>query len=196
MRKLILQMQLSIDGFAAAGNGNGSWMVWNYGDNWTWDTALQAYHTTLMASADEILLSRKMAEEGFISHWENMAANTANPQSVFAGHIRDARKVVFTHTLQASRWPNTILAQGDLVTEVNTRKQQPGDNILVFGGVAFVSALIAARLIDEYHLIINPTAIGNGMPIFDQLQGMLGLSLIKATAYPCGIVVLQYRYTD
>ncbi|NML36925.1 dihydrofolate reductase family protein [Chitinophaga sp. G-6-1-13] len=194
MRKLILQMQLSIDGFAAAANGSGSWMVWSYGDDWTWDPALQADHTALIASADEILLSRKMAEEGFIGHWEKMAANTANPQSVFAGHIRDARKVVFTHTLKESGWPNTILATGDLTEEVKALKKQPGKNMIVFGGVSFVSALIAAGLIDEYHLIINPAAIGRGMPVFDKVQGILGLSLVNATAYPSGMVVLQYRY--
>lgn len=194
MRKLILEMQLSIDGFAAAADGSGSWMVWSYGDNWTWDPALQAYHTQLIASADEILLSRKMAEEGFIGHWEKMAANTPNPQSVFAGHIRDARKVVFTHTLTQSDWPNTVLAKGDLEEEVKALKKQPGKNLIVFGGVSFVSALIAAGLIDEYHLIINPAAIGRGMPIFDKVQHILGLSLVNATAYASGIVVLQYRY--
>lgn len=194
MRKLILQMQLSVDGFAAALNGSGSWMIWNYGDDWTWDPALQAYHTGLIAAADEILLSRKMAEEGFVSHWEKIAANTANPQSVFAGHIRDARKVVFTHTLGQSSWPNTVLAKGDLTEEVKALKKQPGKNLMVFGGVSFVSSLIAAGLIDEYHLIINPAAIGRGMPVFNMVRGILGLSLINATAYACGIVVLQYRY--
>lgn len=194
MRKLILEMQLSVDGFAADPDGNGSWMVWNYGEEWTWDPALQAYHTALIASADEILLSRKMAEEGFIGHWERMAANVANPQSVFAGQIRDARKVVFTHTLDQPRWPNTVLAKGDLAEEVKALKRQQGKNLIVFGGVSFVSALIAAGLIDEYHLIINPSVIGRGMPIFDKVQEILGLSLVSATTYACGITVLHYRY--
>ncbi|MGN7820142.1 dihydrofolate reductase family protein [Chitinophaga sp. 22536] len=194
MRKLILQMQLSVDGFAAAADGSGSWMIWSYGDNWTWDPALQDYHTALIASADEILLSRKMAEEGFIGHWEKMAGQVNNPQAVFAGHIRDAGKVVFTHTLDQSNWPNTVLAKGDLTAEVKALKKKQGKNMIVFGGVSFVSALIAAGLIDEYHLIINPAAIGRGMPVFDKVQGVLGLSLVNATAYPSGIVVLQYRY--
>lgn len=194
MRKLILQIQLSVDGFAAATDGSGSWMVWNYGEEWTWDPALQAYHTALIATADDVLLSRKMAEEGFIGHWERMADNTANPQSVFAGHIRDARKVVFTHTLDRSDWPNTVLATGDLTEEVTALKRQQGKNLIVFGGVSFVSALIAARLIDEYHLIINPAIIGRGMPVFDKVKDILGLSLVSATAYPSGITVLHYRY--
>lgn len=155
-------------------------MVWNYGEAWTWDPALQAYHTALIATADDVLLSRKMAEEGFIGHWERMAANTANPQSVFAGHIRDARKVVFTHTLDRVDWPNTVLATGDLIEEVNALKRQQGKNLIVFGGVSFVAALISAGLIDEYHLIINPAVIGRGMPIFDKVKAVLGLSLVVA----------------
>jgi hypothetical protein len=67
MRKLKLAMQVSIDGFGFASDGNGdpSWMLSCWAENWTWDEALRRYHTDLTTSSDCILLSRKMAEEGF-----------------------------------------------------------------------------------------------------------------------------------
>lgn len=183
-------MQLSVDGFVSSANDKSSdWMVWDFGENWTWDKDLQEYHTSLTASIDCVLLSRKMAEGGFIDHWADMAVNTNNPQSAFAKNITNARKIVVTQKLERSRWNNTELAKGDLVTEVNKLKAQGGKDIIVYGGASFVSALIKERLIDEYHLVINPAILGSGVPIFN---GRQGLRLIEAKSYGKGMVVLIY----
>ncbi|SIO47791.1 dihydrofolate reductase family protein [Chitinophaga niabensis] len=190
MKRLKLQMQLSVDGFVSSAKGKSSdWMVWDFGENWAWDKDLQEYHTSLTASIDCVLLSRKMAEEGFIDHWADMAVNTTNPQSAFARNINNARKIVVTQKLERSIWNNTELAKGDLVTEVNKLKAQGGKDIIVYGGASFVSALIKERLIDEYHLIINPTILGSGVPIFN---GRQDLTLISARSYGKGMVVLVY----
>ncbi|WP_343304639.1 dihydrofolate reductase family protein [Chitinophaga niabensis] len=190
MKKLKLQMQLSVDGFVSSANGKSSdWMVWDFGENWGWDKDLQEYHTSLTASIDCVLLSRKMAEGGFIDHWADMAINTNNPQSAFARNITNARKIVVTQKLERSRWNNTELAKGDLVTEVNNLKAQGGKDIIVYGGASFVSALIKERLIDEYHLVINPVILGSGLPIFN---GRQDLTLIEARSFSKGMVVLVY----
>jgi dihydrofolate reductase len=82
---------------------------------------------------------------------------------------------------------------GDLVQEVNALKKQNGGDLIAYGGGKFVSSLIQNNLIDEYHLFVNPTAIGNGMPIFKSLENNLNLKLIKAKPFKCGIVVLCYK---
>ena len=193
MKKLKLQMQLSVDGFVSAGNGKSSdWMVWDFGENWAWDNDLREYHTSLTASIDCVLLSRKMAEEGFIDHWADMAVNTNNPQSAFARNITNARKVVVTQKLDRSIWNNTELATGGLVAEVNRLKAQGGKDIIVYGGAGFVSALIKERLIDEYHLIINPAILGSGLPIFNMINNRQDLRLIEARSFSKGMVVLSY----
>jgi len=193
MKKLKLQMQLSVDGFVSSGNGKSSdWMVWDFGENWAWDKDLQEYHTSLTASIDTVLLSRKMAEGGFIDHWADMAVNTNSPQSAFARNITHARKVVVTQKLDKSIWNNTELAKGDLVTEVNKLKAQSGKDIIVYGGAGFVSALIKERLIDEYHLVINPAILGYGVPIFNEISSRQDLQLISAKSYDKGMVVLIY----
>ncbi len=134
MRKLLLQMQMSMDGYVANRDGGMDWMVWSYGGDWTWDNPLREYHTNLMTSIDCILLSRKMAVQGFSAHWAAVAQRPDNPQSTFAESLTKADKVVFTKTLARSVWDNTILAKGNLVDEVLALKRASGKNIIAFGG--------------------------------------------------------------
>ena len=101
-------------------------------------------------------------------------------------------KVVFTKTMDKSIWANTELAKGDLVKEINALKQKNGGDIIVYGGGTFVSSLIQAQLIDEFHLFINPVAIGKGMAIFKEVETKQPLVLQKSIAFDCGIVLQQY----
>ena len=151
-----------------------------------WDDALKNYVTAITTPVDCIILGRKLAQD-FIPHW------AANPEQEGANKMNDTAKVVFTKTLDKSEWPNTVLAKGNLVDEIIQLKKQPGKDIIVYGGANFVSALIKEGLIDEYHLFINPTAIGNGMTIFKELNDKLNLALVKSTSFACGIVVLHYE---
>lgn len=85
------------------------------------------------------------------------------------------------------------MAKGDVVDEIAKRKNQDGGDIIAYGGATFVSSLIKNGLIDEFHLFINPAAIGDGMSIFKQLDSKQELKLIKATSFDCGIVVMHYE---
>jgi dihydrofolate reductase len=71
-------------------------------------------------------------------------------------------------------------------------KEQDGQDIIVYGGATFVASLIKHNLIDEYHLFVNPAAIGSGLPIFQNLDQKLRLSLVTTKAFSCGIVMLHY----
>lgn len=185
MRKLKLQMQLSVNGYVAGPNGEMDWMTWS------WDDSLKNYVTVLTDTIDTILLGRKMTG-GFISHWDAAAKNADDPSNDFARKMVDAHKVVFTKTLEKSEWENTVLAKGNLADEVNMLKAQDGKDIVVYGGADFVSSLIKEGLIDELYLFINPAAIGSGLSIFDKIEGHVNLKLNKAEAFECGIVVLNY----
>lgn len=185
MRKLKLQVQMTVDGFIAGANGEMDWLVFN------WDKEINHYVTDLTEPIDCIVLGRKLAE-GFIPHWAGVAADPKSPEYTSGQKFTNTHKVVFTKTLQSSAWENTVLAKGDLVEEIMRLKEQDGGDIIAYGGGTFVSSLIKSNLIDEYHLFINPTAIGSGMSIFNGLESKLDLMLIKATSFPCGIVVLRY----
>lgn len=180
MRKLKLQVQLSVDGYMAGLNGEMDWLVWN------WDEELKSYVARLTEPVDCIVLGRKLAE-GFIPYW------AANKFQEGAEKFNSVKKVVFTHTLPASEWDNTELAKGDLTEEIKRLKAREGGDLIVYGGAAFVSALIQQGLIDEFHLFINPTILGQGLSIFRELGNLQNLTLIKASPFECGIVVLHYE---
>jgi dihydrofolate reductase len=186
MRKLKLQVQMTIDGYIGGVNGEMDWMVFN------WDDKLNQYVTALTESVDTIVLGRGLAE-GFIPHWASVAADPNNPEVEAGKLFTNLPKVVFTKTLDGSPWDNTVLAKGDLVEEITNLKQQAGGDIIAYGGATFVSTLIQHGLIDEFNLFINPVAIGHGMSIFKELNGKQSLNLVRATSFDCGIVVLHYK---
>ena len=184
MRKLKLQVQLSVDGFNAGPNGELDFMEWN------WDDKLKNFVNEIHESVDTILLGRKMTD-GFVKHWEGVPKG--DPSYAFARIMVETPKVVFSKTLEKSEWNNTTLAKEDLVDEINQLKKQKGKDIIVYGGSGFVSSLIGEGLIDEYLLFINPTALGNGMTIFSSLKNKQNLKLKKSITFDCGIVVLNYE---
>jgi dihydrofolate reductase len=186
MRKLKLQVQMTVDGYIAGPNGELDFMTWN------WDDELKQYVNDITEAVDCIILGRKLAE-GFIPHWASVAANPDHLEFTAGQKFTATPKVVFTKTLDQSAWDNTVLAKGDLVAEIANLKKQDGQDIIAYGGATFVSALIKHGLIDEFHLFINPAAIGNGMTIFNELDRTQNLTLVKSTAFDCGIIVLNYE---
>lgn len=186
MRKLKLQVQISIDGFIAGKNGEMDWMVWE------WDDEIKNAVKEITEPVDCIVMGRNLAT-GFIPYWENVASNHDDLQYQFGKKMHDTPKVVFTKTLDKSEWKNTVLAKGDLDEEINNLKKQNGNDIIAYGGATFVSALIKAGLIDELNLSVNPTALGDGLPIFKEIDTKQNFTLKKAIAFECGIALLQYE---
>lgn len=78
------------------------------------------------------------------------------------------------------QWDNTELPKGDLADEIKKLKDQGGKDIIVYGGNSFVTALIREGLIDEFHLFVNPVALGHGEPIFGGLGKLSGVHPISA----------------
>lgn len=195
MKKLILQMQMSVDGFVGAKQDH-PWQLWEWGDDSGWDDELKQDFNAVFQAVDTILLSRKMAEEGYLTHWGNAARKfPQDPFYAFAQRIVEARKVVPSDRLKASRWERTSVVSGDLPREVDALKAGEGCDIAVFGGAGFASALIAAGLVDEFQLFINPAVLGTGRRIFDQ-GGFARLKLLGSKAYASGMVVNRYAPSD
>ena len=157
---------------------------------WNPDVEFIAFLDSLLDNSDTLLLGRKLAD-GFIKHWEKAADN--NPALPFAKKIAELPKVVFSKTLDQATWNNTTLAKGNLAEEIAGLKKQTGKDILVFGGAGFISSLIKEGLIDEYHLTINPTAMGNGMTIFNSLDSIQKFTPTQAKLYSSGKTVLSYK---
>jgi dihydrofolate reductase len=177
---------MSIDSYIAGPNGEMDWMVWN------WDDKLKKYVLELTEPVDTIIMRRKMTES-FVSHWSDVMTKPDDPRYAFAKKMIETPKVVFTKTLKKSHWANTDIATGDLKDEINKLKSHNGKDIIVYGGASFDSSLIKVGLIDEYHLFVNPAAIGNGMTIFKALNEIQKFNLVKSIAFDCGIALLHYE---
>jgi dihydrofolate reductase len=183
MRKLKLQMQMTVDGFVAGSEGQLDWMTP------TSDEKLHAFINYLTDTSDTILLGRKMTE-GFINYWEQVITQPNSPEYSFAQKMVNLPKVVFSKTINQIDGQNVRVENGDIVEAVNHLKHQTGKDIIVYGGATFVSSLIKNKLIDELNLFVNPVAIGNGMRVFSDRKT---LKLTASTAYTDGVVVSVYN---
>lgn len=180
MRKLKLQVQMTVDGFVSGPNGELDWMTWENSEE-----SLRLINE-LTDSSDTILLGRKMTE-GFVSYWEGV--KPASPEYDFAQKMINIPKVVFSKTVSKVEGRNIRVENGPVVDAVNQLKQQSGKDIVVYGGATFVSSLIENDLIDEYNIVINPIAIGEGLRIF---LGRVPLKLTASRSFPEGTVVNTY----
>lgn len=181
MRKLKLQVQMTVDGFVGGPNGELDWMTWD------WDDKLKEFAQGITDSFDTILLGRKMAP-GFINYWENIQPD--NPDFSYGKTAVETPKIVFSRTVKSIEGKNVSVENRDLKGVINELKNKDGKDIIVYGGASFVSNLIKENLIDELNIFVNPTAIGNGMGIFTEKNG---LKLVNSKPYDCGIIVNTYN---
>ena len=184
MRKLKLQINISIDGFISDQIGGLDWISQEM------DIRQLERLQALTDGMDTIIMGRNMAA-GFTTYWEDVVDN--QPESLeypYAKKFVDTPKIVFSKTMKDLGGRNVQVENGDLVSAVNKLKQQQGKNLIVYGGGSFVSELIKYQLIDELHLFVNPTALGSGLPIFQSRQAF---KLIDSIFCNNGIVINQYE---
>jgi dihydrofolate reductase len=184
MRKLKLQMQITVDGFVAGPEGQLDWMTWAE------EEKLIGLINHLVDTSDTILMGRKMTP-GFVNYWESVKSD--DPQYDFAQKMVNTPKVVFSRTVSSMEGKNVRVENGDLVAAVTQLKSQSGKDLLVYGGASFVASLLEHRVIDELNLFVNPIAIHDGLRIF---EARTPLQLIGSVAYKNGKVVNTYKPRD
>jgi dihydrofolate reductase len=128
VRKLILQIGPSIDGFVAARDGGHEW---GYGPE---DDAVKEWKLATLRSAGAHLMGRPT--------YEAMAAVWPTSSSVYAAPMNDIPKIVFSSKLASADWPESRIARGDLGEEIARLKREPGDDLLAHGGPTFARALV------------------------------------------------------
>jgi dihydrofolate reductase len=187
--KLILQMQMSVDGKVAS-DTDIAWTVWDWVSPCPWDVELKKDFNAIVGSAGGILLSRKMIEQGYLDHWTRVGeSHMGDPFYDFARHIAKVPKYVVTDKLNHSRWPRTQIIGGVFANAIRELKHQQRGQLTCFGGAHFGASLLSAGLVDELQLFINPAYVGEGLSLFGA-PGLL--TLMNSKAYACGIVVNSY----
>jgi len=209
-RELILKMSVSIDGFVAGPDGEIDWIFRTSSETsqaWILDLLGQAglhamghrtYHdmasywptsTLPMAQPMNEIPKAVFSRSGKISRPNAEMTTTALKDAIkaeTAGHT-DAEKAVL------DSWQNPFVGGKDLVADIQRLKEAGGKPILAHGGASFVTSLIAANLVDLFHLVVHPVALGSGLPIFSGLKQPLYLMLEEFRQFDTGVVVKTYR---
>ena len=179
MRRLILQMGVSIDGFVAALDGS---HPWGYERE---DSATKRWKLDSVQAAGAHLMGRVT--------YQDMAAVWPTSTSEYAAPMNESPKVVFSTTLEDAGWAETRIASGDLREEIAAIKREEGNDVIAHGGATFAQALSRLGLVDEYRLNIQPAALSAGMPLFHRLPAPLHLELVEAHTYSTGAAIHVYR---
>lgn len=184
MRKLKLQMNITIDGFVGGKNGELDWML-------TESDAKQIdYLKSITENVDTILLGRNMAETS-IPYWQKIAENENNDSKTeFAKFFTKSQKIVFSKTLKNIEGKNVIIEKNNFTEAILKLKNKSGKDLIVYGGAQFVSSLIPENLIDEFNLFVHPISLGKGLPIFSNKSKF---KLTKSECYSNGIVLHKYE---
>lgn len=182
MRRLILQTGISLDGYVAALDRSHPWGVDDKDD-----PRIKSQVLEWVSVAGAHLMGRVTYEE-MASTWPTSTSDYAKP-------MNDIPKVVFSKTLkhEDASWPETRIASGDLKEEVERLKREPGNDLIAYGGARLDQSLSRLGLVDEYRLMIQPAALGAGLPLFKDLPAPLQLDLVEATTFSTGVSINVYR---
>jgi len=181
MRKLVLSMGVSLDGLVARPGryGAGGWGLPPE------DPGLKQRKLGWMEDVGLHLMGRNTYEE--------MAEFWPTSNDAYAAPMNEIPKVVFSRTLERAEWADSRIARGELAEEIATLKREPGKDMLAWGGATFAQSLNRLGLVDEYRLILQPVALGQGLPLFEDLTEPLQLELVEARTYSTGAALHVYR---
>lgn len=212
MRKLILKMSITLDGFVCGPNGELDWIFKTMSEDgaaWTVEKVWQA---------GAHVMGRKT--------FHDMAAYWPNSSEVFAAPMNEIPKIVFsrrgfdpaakgeaTAGLQdairnkradggnmvtnlpasAKSWAEAQVMRGDLTAGMRELKEQSGKELIAHGGAAFAQSLVQTGLIDEFWLLTHPVAIGKGLGLFVELKKPIQLKHVETKSFSGGAVANIYR---
>ena len=148
------------------------------------DDEHMAYASALLASSDALLLGRH-TYEGLSAAYPTMAGNA------FVDRMNSIPKFVASTTLRDAGWNATVI-DGDVGAFVADLKSQPGENIVKYGNGPLDATLMDHNLIDEFHLLLTPVAVGRGQHMFEALDQSPPLTLVDVTRFSSGVLVLVY----
>lgn len=187
MRKLILSMDMSLDGYVSGPNGDSSWQDVNNEGNWA-----DLFKT--MNEVDLFVLGAGMWPE-YSTYWKNVltAPNQPKNELDYARQAERTKHIVFSATITDPQWENTTVNSGELATEIEKLKAETGGDIMSFGGASFARSLIDAGLVDEYRLVVNPVILAGGKSIFNGLQNRHNMELIETKQFGQAVKLLYKR---
>ena len=183
MRKVIVMMQLSLDGFIEGPQQDLSWH--------RVDEELHTHFNDELRTMGGFLDGR-VTYELMADYWPtaDQDPSSAPPEAEFAGIWRDMPKIVYSRTLASAGW-NTEVVNDVVAEEVASLKQQPGGD-LALGGADLAASFRRLGLMDEYRIYVHPVLIGRGKALFQETDAVTPLRLLESRTFGNGVVLLRY----
>jgi dihydrofolate reductase len=142
--------------------------------------------------SESMLLFGRVTYEMMASYWPTQDAIKNDP--IIAQGMNKADKIVFSRTLKTADWNNTRVVKGDIVDEIKKMKSVPGGkDMALMGSGTILTQFAEHALIDEYQIMIDPVAIGDGTPILKTIRHKLNLKLTRTRTFKSGAVLLCYE---
>ncbi len=177
MRKIIVSEFVTLDGVIEAP------------DQWSfqfWSEESAKFKLDELKASDALLLGR-VTYQGFAAAWPSMTDDEG-----FADRMNGLPKHVVSTTLDEVEWNNSRLIKENIAENITELKQQPGQDILVFGSGQLVQSLMEHNLVDEFRLMVFPVVLGSGKRLF-QDTGRIALKRADLQMFGSGVVVLTYQ---
>ena len=186
MRKVIVTMWVSLDGFISGPNDDMSWVMV--------DAEMGQYEDETVSAADTLILGR-VTYQSFAGSWPHVPDNPSASagEKEYARKLNSMRKVVFSRTLEAVEWNNSTLFHEINPDDVARLKQGDGKNIVIYGSASVIQTLTALGLIDEYQLLVHPVLLGGGKRLFRDGSAKTALRLVETKTFGSGVVRLSYQ---
>lgn len=178
MKKIILDLAVTLDGFIEGPNGETDWCIME--DDMDFDGFLSTigsiFYGRVSYDSWGNYQANKNADAGELKFWES---------------IHSKKKYVFSSQMVQDE--NAVYINTGIAEKVAEIKKQEGKDIWLYGGAGIIQTFIELELIDVYRISVHPVALGSGKPLFENLKGRLDLKLIKTNIFKSGVVQLIYE---
>ncbi len=176
---------MSLDGFVAGPNGEIDWVKV--------DEEIFNYVGKRISEGDTALYGR-VTYEMMEGYWPSAGdkPGATRHDIEHSKWYNKVHKVVLSKTMKDAGLANTTIISDDLSGRIHEIKQQPGEDILLFGSPAATQSLIRQNLIDGYWLFVNPVILGEGIPLFEGIKDKIKLKLLATRQFTSGVTELNY----
>jgi dihydrofolate reductase len=181
-------MHVSLDGFVSGPNNELDWANMN-------DDSIGEWLIPDLQKTVDCMLVGRVLYQGFEQYWPAVPENPQSPKELvaFAQWMADTPKIVFSKTLKEVKWKNSTLAQMDPATTVRKMKQEPGGDMVIFGGASLAAYFTKHDLVDEYRLKLEPVVLGTGKSLFQDITNRVPLKIKKSKVFDSGVAAICYE---
>jgi len=177
MRKVILDLAVSLDGFIEGPNKEIDWCIME--EDMQFDEFLDSIDTIFYGRVSYDMWGEYQADE-----------TTPAAEKKIWDAVHQKQKYVFSKMPKIS--DRVVYINENIPQEVEKIKAQPGKDIWLYGGAGLIKSFIDTDMIDIYRLAIHPVVLGSGTPLFDKLEQRINLKLISTKNTGSGVILTEY----